>query len=441
MPFNSKGKLVVPERAVVEEVGDPTPMAGDTYRTWAGDIFTRIPGPADIVQGAIGDCYLVASFQAILVRTNGPDRILEAVKDEGTHAVLRMYKDDKWHYIRISKRLPGRTFGNAHHSTGQKWVQLFEKAYAAFIKRGTYASLAGGDNLAAVTVFLGAGGGNVAAKPENALTGLRMLTDQPAFHTTEGKAQKAKVERILADQVGLTATEAADWFTWRDGCELDAKQWANCYVPPFTSRFDQIVEKYATGTRVLAPALKKKILDWYKGATPIPGVSGTALYTLGQLDFFRKVERAIATQHSVGVETKNGKLFPVAPSSTAATGEGKSLGLASDHAYSIVDTRTDVDEETQVDRLRYFLIRNPWGEYHREYTEASDGTLKPKAVKKGGDSWIELTDFFMYFHPSFAQGPPVLTEATAAFMTDLEGQLQREIARRTLRNWGGGLDE
>src|ERR1700694_1442288 len=149
MTFNSLGNLKIPENVIPTRLPDPTPIRGNTYRAWRGNVFTRMPSSSDVKQGNIGNCYLVASLQAILARHNGPSVIQELVKDEGDSVVIKMHKDGIWHYQRINKRLPGKMFSDIDHSLGAKWVQLFEKAYAAFIKGGSYEAMArGGDNLA-----------------------------------------------------------------------------------------------------------------------------------------------------------------------------------------------------------------------------------------------------------------------------------------------------
>ena len=432
MAFNPLGNLKIPVNVIPTHLPDPTPIRGNTYRAWRGTVFTCMPSASDVKQGDIGNCYLVASLQAILARHDGPSVIQELVRDEGDSVVMKMHKDGTWHYVRVNKTLPGKFFSDRDHSLGAKWVQLFEKAYAAFIKGGSYQTMArGGDNLAAIPVFLGSGS-QINQGPENSLTALHLLTDQPSCKTHEFEAIKAKLYGGLHKGIGLNESEAAEWYAWIDRSGLSSESFKNCYIPPYTSRFDQIVERFSNGLHALSMPLKIRILEWYKRETPIPGAVGSGVYTPGQLNFFMRIQRAIGAQRSVSVESKNSNLWPAAATSRKGTGERKLDGLASDHAYSVVDTKSEAN-------LRYLLIRNPWGTYQRVYVTGPGGTLKAKARTNSGDSWIELADFFLYFQAGFTEGAPVHNAARAGLMTDLQDQLQREIAKRTLRFWGGGL--
>src|SRR5581483_6849084 len=156
MPFAAKGSLAIPPGATIEPLPNPKEFPGQRWAQWSGNFFEHAPKSGDITQGAIGDCYLMAAINAILVRADGSEVIQRMVKDEGTHAVLHMFKNDAWHFVRVEKTLPYDRFGFARHNRGAKWVQLFEKAYAGFALDGTYSKLgSGGHPYAALQTFLG----------------------------------------------------------------------------------------------------------------------------------------------------------------------------------------------------------------------------------------------------------------------------------------------
>jgi len=434
MPLHPLGNLKVPEDASFREMPNPTPIRGNTYKPWRGPVFTKIPSFADVKQGNLGNCYLVATLQAILARIDGPELIQSVIKDEGIAVVMRLFdtKDNKWQFVRLEKSLPSTFFRDRDHSVGEKWVQMFEKAYAGFAKNGTYAAMAaGGDSLASLPVFTG-GVTNFRQAGEPPLTAMRLLTENVNIENsglTEDK--KVKLLALLEREIKLTPAEVVIWYRWRDARKL---KFTACYNAPYLQTFDDIVERGSGHPHPLDAAVKGKVLDWYEKATPIPGLMGSGVYTQGQLNFFMRVQRNVATQRPVTVESKNKGLWPVIPNAKKkGTGEATYEGLASDHAYSVVDAKVEAN-------LRYLLIRNPWGNYQRVYKAQPGGTLTPRAGKSNtGDSWIELSDFFMYFHDQMAEGAAVHSVARNAHMGALESNLQRAIEFRTMRNWGRGL--
>src|SRR5262249_34099007 len=158
---------------------------------------------------------------------------------------------------------------------------------------------------------------------------------------------------------------------------------------------------------------------------PIPGMVGSGTYTFTQITFFQRVQRALATQQAVGFGTKEDLPGPVTGHGHSS-GEAKVLGLLGRHAYSVLDTKIE-------GKRRYFLIRNPGAQYHREYTEHFDRSLTPRAAGdhafSHGDTWLELTDFFINFYTDFKASPPIQDAARQALMSDLAGQLQAQRGR------------
>lgn len=105
-------------------------------------LFTHLPSPEDVAQGNLGDCYLLASLTAVTMQD--PERIMEAMKDNGETVTVRFYNEQKEPvYVTVDKTVPvmktdlaistdGAQSGTAvrdAYSQGALWVQLMEKAY------------------------------------------------------------------------------------------------------------------------------------------------------------------------------------------------------------------------------------------------------------------------------------------------------------------------
>jgi hypothetical protein len=142
-------------------VGADHPAAGSyTYRTAAGALFVGGPGYADMRQGALGDCYLIASLGAIAQST--PAAIQNMFIDNGDNTwTVRFYYNGVADYVTVDRLLPTNASGQLVYSnsgslassTGNElWMPLAEKAYAQWNETGkegrdgknAYASIEGG---------------------------------------------------------------------------------------------------------------------------------------------------------------------------------------------------------------------------------------------------------------------------------------------------------
>ena len=92
-------------------------------------LFAHKPNIEDIQQGQIGDCYLLSTLAAIAKQE--PDSIQKNMLDneDGTVTVRFFDKDNFYKpvYITVSKKVPRIS------ASGALWVQVMEKAMAAFI--------------------------------------------------------------------------------------------------------------------------------------------------------------------------------------------------------------------------------------------------------------------------------------------------------------------
>jgi hypothetical protein len=137
--------------SAVSSLSDPTITSGATgYANFSNKPLFSHSGPAvgDVVQGQLGDCYLLASLASV-AKVN-PQVIRNNVVDlgDGTYAV-QFTADGVKSYVRVDADLPTNSWGNvAYAQLGAQdslWVAIFEKAYA-FYRYGDakYASIEGG---------------------------------------------------------------------------------------------------------------------------------------------------------------------------------------------------------------------------------------------------------------------------------------------------------
>ncbi len=133
----------------------PTPTAGgDTatgkasttvavYAKSGGALFVDGVSPADVTQGALGDCYMVASL--VTVADVKPNAITSAVVDNGTNNGvhtwgIRFYDSTgQANWVTVNDMLPINSVADPRLAfggnptkdlNGEIWVALFEKAYA-----------------------------------------------------------------------------------------------------------------------------------------------------------------------------------------------------------------------------------------------------------------------------------------------------------------------
>jgi hypothetical protein len=162
-------------RETLERLLAPPPQGTDEPWTppgviWVdpGDFFEEGTEFSDPVQGALGDCYLVAALSAVAWarpfviahrnRAVDPDhrRFLD---------MIPLYGDGEWQSVEVTEELPLTTSTNAWRyarsdKPGEIWPAVYEKAYAKW-KSGTstdrpdYNVIAGGDPAAAMQELTG----------------------------------------------------------------------------------------------------------------------------------------------------------------------------------------------------------------------------------------------------------------------------------------------
>jgi hypothetical protein len=141
-----------PAQAVSLEIAGQNivdPVASYAYRSYASTpLFVDGPEYNDIRQGAVGDCYFMASLASLAQTDPTALRQMVAPMGDGTYAVRFYGARGKETYVRVDASLPayGSTPAYARLTPdGEAWVAVAEKAYAQFrYGENSYASLIGG---------------------------------------------------------------------------------------------------------------------------------------------------------------------------------------------------------------------------------------------------------------------------------------------------------
>jgi len=124
------------------------PEASGRYRDYGSrPLFVDGPQYDDIRQGAVGDCYFLASLASLADTDPGVIEQMIAPMGDGTYAV-RYYRRGEAVYVRVDAELSGTSISPRYAKLtpdGELWVALVEKAYAQFRKgQNSYASISGG---------------------------------------------------------------------------------------------------------------------------------------------------------------------------------------------------------------------------------------------------------------------------------------------------------
>jgi hypothetical protein len=123
---------------------DHPDSGGYTYRSVAGSLFVNGAAHTDMYQGAVGDCYLIASLGAIAKSSAIAAQNMFIDNGDGTWTV-RFYYNGTPDYVTVDRMLPTDSnaclvYANAGLSSGntgsELWIPLAEKAYAQWNETG-----------------------------------------------------------------------------------------------------------------------------------------------------------------------------------------------------------------------------------------------------------------------------------------------------------------
>jgi len=406
------------------------------------------PNPADVEQGGIGDCYLMAALSS--VAQQDPAYIREIMVDQGDKVSVRLYEVDQSDpanhtfspkYITIEKSIASLG-GKALYNQGALWVSMMEKAYAAggFTGSGTaptqaqpsYEDISGGFSRHAFEVLMGE------EARSSSLQGGPAMQSNFNFAMIEQTGWEGNTYHFNRNYVSLPWDQASfDMYN-----QLKAGPQPDDYTPlPFfdpvfnsnkgmvdtwmnfvrTGKIDRMFKKqndehaagYAYEITIqsfrdlfqkegLDNATANAVLTYIEANKLYPGELGTAVYSQSQLDSFEEVRTALTNGQSVAANTYQ---FPTRGNTGAghSAGEATYQGIAGGHAYTVMDTKANTDSNPESDagsgNFYWVKMRNPWGSYGREYDFSQVGPDNmAKAIEEGdGVFWLELSDLSRYF--------------------------------------------
>ena len=136
-----------------KDLADPAVMKDDTglkYEWVKGQLFVGGVSKDDVVQGMIGNCYMVAAFASVAAQS--PKAIQEAIKDNGDGTYTVRFFQPSYGTgaptpvnVTVDGQLPTR-WGGLNYGKGKDraelWVPLLEKAYAQW--KGGYENIGHG---------------------------------------------------------------------------------------------------------------------------------------------------------------------------------------------------------------------------------------------------------------------------------------------------------
>ncbi len=368
------------------------------------------PSPGQIQQGNLGDCYLLAAMSS--VAATNPDHFFSHMKDnfDGT-VTVRLYEDvNKPKNFVVKKSVV-----KDKYAKGSLWVKLYEKAYVAAgytgklgVQQGpkTYDSISGGDGDVALMHLTGKATGTFVIGH-----GKKQFTELAKEATDKERLLIEKELRELADKLPKNKKD--------ENLQKEDKN-----TQQLQERFDVLMKRLKKTQQVIGqveetltlnyvsqqriqkmlesmdvdPGLKKAILQI---ANNLPGELGTGIYGSDEINLYQAVRQACDAGQAVTINTKQAieDKENVAELEKGLAGEAKVSGLASAHAYSVLDYKPKVYKLGQTISLR---LRNPWGEYVRKYQKDYQGKTKGVAEQGSGDFgdgsfWIDIADVTAFF--------------------------------------------
>lgn len=430
MPFRSEGGLRDPgaNRSLPLIADDlsrlPTPrqdVAGQWgYKLLTGPLFNTDLNPYDIIQGNIGDCFLLAALLSILEYSTGQEYINNMMCDLGDSVVVRLYKMNptvEAVYYRVPKTriVSSAGVGNPHRAN---WVHILEKVYAYHRTQH---------------------GGNCYVPVEEKILWRRFFDGRPDIKYYKREYREARVPANLIE--ALTGGHCDEVYQFIFGVKSDNKHLHGDIIDPscpqlyhlfclFTNitpnqslqqggnelggnelaavaaifgdpiipenalmiqdfldaipstldsittfnnnfhegqvpRFEELLKFCESGFGSLKDKTREKLMNYIH--RHVPRKRGLGDYILRQTRCFHGIAHKMHQGQLVCASTtdKIGRV-DMQGERREFTGEAVVRGLVGTHAYQIIDCYERVDPGTNI-ALKFLLVRNPWQECSRKY--------------------------------------------------------------------------
>lgn len=408
-------KVLGGKRGKKSDTGKQIPLKPIKMESKKDDpLFPHEPSINDIVQGGLGDCYLLAALSAVVSRN--PQWIKDCMKDLGNgEVVVRLYdkgKDTKQFvpkYIKIRKQTPkGEPF-----AAGSLWVQLIEQAYTASEmhkpdspKEGGYEDIVGGKpeefmerimgrpveshTMENYTRRLGRMVDDIITKPCNEVLKAVGNVSTLIFGVSSAGFGLNETDVIL--NVSKVMREYQDYIYSKKFSTMEEA--ARFFIK---TSYDELPDFDGMGfTEVEQQQMKKNIMNQlilYFGNNMM-GLHYKAFsgyYTEEAINMYDMIQRG---QEEGKMMTANSQVEFIGKNSGTGLNEEKMEdALAANHAYTLLGVR-------QLGEHRFIMIRNPWDKSAREYTEdviTHEISRHRIDADTHGIYLLELNDFMTHF--------------------------------------------
>lgn len=410
-----------------------------TYSQAESILFPHPPVKEDVIQGYLGDCYLLAAMIAVVHQD--PRHFISHMQDNRNGTVTVKLYDDTGQAVSvtITKTIVSSWFKPAF-AGGALWVPIYEKAYVAAGFHGDEGKVASDTKSYG---FIEAG------YPEIAM---RHITGKP--HTRKDIdrfIQKSSFASICLDRqnpimrveklqntikdkwvrdlaiiafskesltieklVEKTFVSCEDLISLKQSMKENILQaiYANLNINERPAVED--MGNFTVSLQVLPKAISDTVddfLSFIETNRLITGKLGYGNYTPKEVQLFQAITAKIDAGQSLTISTREDIYNDIAEVERKGDSADENVvkGLAGPHAYAILDyaPRPPVPGSTTSLSL---LLRNPWGKTGRTYIKKADG--KPLDLKHGekittgeiervetkdAESWIDLADVAAFF--------------------------------------------
>ena len=415
---HKNGLLEIPEKTEIIIYPNPPVKEKEEYKKSKEVLFPAPPEITDVIQGPIGDCYLLATLISIINTKKGAEYIEGMMKDDETHIIVRMYNDKmKACYFKIEKSYVYMKMTTARkRADGPLWVTLIEKAFLVFMyadkkvddlkDKDYYKDLLGGGQApdTAMKVLLGKDAESLEAQDQGFEQLIKLFnTKIPNFSNPEQiknlAPDKAVMKIVFDNKEDLIVT----WTKW--ACTVDRiyslimnyTSKALYQLDHFNAWFEQQLKEDKLDQYVVI-AVKKYIMGEGILSGVLAGKRGTGIYNKHMMDLYNKIQTALAKNLPAAVHSKGG-IGGSNKSKKGNSGEDSWKGLFTDHAYAVLSVRDEPFRNNSKVSLKMIQLRNPHGKEGRDYIWKEKNGVQVLSAKetKDGTFWLELSDLTKRF--------------------------------------------
>jgi len=366
------------------------------------------PALAEVAQGRIGNCFLLAAVQSIIAQGEAGKAFIRSMmqqNNDGT-VTVRLYHQQKPYFIKVNHSILFDKKGMLSRHRAD-WIHILEKAYAALgekVKEKADASMSsvysgGGISKKAMEVLTG-----LPAKAETLKIGALPWEIEKLFPTKHLEAIKDSLDlqkshghlgntyHTMDNELKRQLSEVLfKHYQYENDPDQAYKKckgllefyFAHCkdYQAILNSDISS-VEKYQK-LKLLSegknPEVNTTLGELYDNIQNLPYITLPGYYEpyhKDEIETFLKIRAALDSKSILTAGTQ--QKFPI-----------QIPGLRNKHAYTILDA-------VERDGALFIKLRNPWGNTGRSYIKKNK-TIIAIEDKKAAVFEIELKDFFKFF--------------------------------------------